>query len=107
MSRTSYYTIKWARTGDCQYQAEVDGERYLLAKNKVSGEWHMHKENPEAVEHNKLARKDLSLRLMFEWELVKPHEYLFSFGTSLKKAQANAVLVIKRGLNADHPEWQD
>lgn len=107
MSRTSYYTIKWARTGDCQYQAEVDGDRYLLAKNKVSGEWHMYKLDSAAVENNKRARNDLSFGLMIEWELVKPHKYLYSFGTSLKKAQANAVLVLKRGYDAEHPEWQD
>lgn len=108
MTATATRTAKitWKRVGPCRYEGTYEGKRYRLEKG-ANGLYYMYLFSPEAAAHNELARKDLSLRLQFVWDVVKPHPRIFDFGSSLAKAQANARLWLVEGRGGDDDEWQD
>lgn len=99
-------SINWKRVGEAKYEAEHEGNRYRLEK-AGNGLYYIQVFNPEAAEHNKQARKDTSLRLQFEWDIVKPHPRLFDFGSTLAKAKANARLWLIEGRGGNDDAWQD
>lgn len=99
--------LTWKRVGPCRYEATFNGKRYRLEKSGSAKLYYMQVFSPEAAAHNVLARKDINMRLQFEWEIVKPHPRLFDFGSTLAKAQANARLWLIEGRGGDDDEWQD
>lgn len=98
--------LVWKRVGEAKYEAEFNGKRYRLEK-AGNGLYYMQVFSPEAAEHNARARKDVSMRLRFEWDIVKPHAYLFDFGSTLAKAKANSRLWLIEGRGGDDSAWQD
>lgn len=98
--------LTWKRVGEARYEAEHHGKRYHLEK-AGNGLYYMQVFDPEAAEHNKRARKDTSLHLQFEWDIVKPHPRLFDFGSTLAKAKVNARLWLVEGRGGDDPQWED
>lgn len=97
--------LTWKRVGEAKYEATFGGKRYQLVK--VNGLYYMHVFSPDAAAHNVRARKDVSMALRFEWEGVKPHPFLFDFGSTLAKAKANARLWLIEGRGGNDDEWQD
>lgn len=97
--------LVWKRVGEARYEAEYHGKRYRL--EKTGGLYYMSVFSPEAAEHNVRARKDVKMRLRFEWDTVKPHAYLFDFGSNLRKAKANSRLWLVEGRGGDDAQWQD
>jgi hypothetical protein len=97
--------LVWKRVGPCRYEATFNGRRYRI--EKTGGLYYMHVFLPENAEHNVRARKDVSMRLRLEWDLVKPHAYLYDFGSSLAKAKANARLLLIEGRDANDDAWED
>lgn len=98
--------LTWKRVGEAKYEAEYNGKRYRLEK-AGNGLYFMQVFSPEAAEHNVRARKDVSMRLQFEWDIVKPHPRLFDFGSTLAKAKANSRLWLVEGRGGDDADWQD
>lgn len=88
--------IKWIHVGECRYETEVNGAKFLLQKFSRSGKWFLYIELPESQ------RKD-GLR----WDVVKPHRYVFDFGGTLAKAKHNAALLLRFGHNGDSELWKD
>jgi hypothetical protein len=97
-------SIRWTRVQGTlsratSYEAEVDGKRYKMAKQNNfgnQGKYYMWVYVPENEGTDRLL-----------WDLVKPHNYLYDFGSTLKDARHNAVLFLKRGIDGDSPEWRD
>lgn len=99
--------LVWKRVGQCKYEATFNGKRYRLEKAGMANLYYMQVFSPEAAEHNVRARRDINMRLQFEWEIVKPHAYILDFGSSLAKAKINARLWLVEGRGGDDDAWED